>query len=172
MKGEDIEVVLKKPGLGDKQVKVSGEGNNLIVRNGERIWKIEGEKLYTNRKGGKGDVFTEIANERDVNKRVESSGEGSEIVDKKTEKAYVRLNKEIKTAPYSKTPTVSIINAIDESYRALPDELVNDEDKLIEAIVILGYDEHMVEEQIDKLRMEGVLLYSRSEPKGWSLGNY
>ena len=51
-------------------------------------------------------------------------------------------------------------------------KLVSTKSKLIEDIVILGYDRNMVEEQIDKLRMEGVLLYSRSEPKGWSLGTY
>ncbi len=51
-------------------------------------------------------------------------------------------------------------------------KLVPTKNKLIEDIVILGYDKDMVEQQIDKLRMEGVLLYSRSEPKGWSLGNY
>jgi WD40 repeat protein len=50
--------------------------------------------------------------------------------------------------------------------------LVPTKNKLIEDIVILGYDKDMVEQQIDKLRMEGVLIYSRSEPKGWSLGNY
>jgi len=51
-------------------------------------------------------------------------------------------------------------------------KLIPTKSKLIEDLVILGYDRNMVEEQIDKLRMEGVLLYSRSEPKGWSLGTY
>ncbi|MFW9950113.1 MAG: hypothetical protein ACFFKA_08310 [Candidatus Thorarchaeota archaeon] len=49
-------------------------------------------------------------------------------------------------------------------------KLVPTKTKLIEDLVILGYDRDMVDKQIDKLRMEGVLLYSRSEPKGWSLG--
>jgi len=51
-------------------------------------------------------------------------------------------------------------------------KLVPSKNKLIEDIVILGYDRNLVEQQIDKLRMEGVILYSRSEPKGWSLGTY
>ncbi|HUW90728.1 MAG TPA: hypothetical protein VMV43_09425 [Candidatus Nanopelagicaceae bacterium] len=51
-------------------------------------------------------------------------------------------------------------------------KLIPSKNKLIEDIVILGYDRDVVEKQIDKLRMEGVLIYSRSEPKGWSLGTY
>ena len=51
-------------------------------------------------------------------------------------------------------------------------KLVPTKTKLVEDLVILGYDRDIVEQQIDKLRMEGVLLYSRSEPKGWSLGTY
>ena len=51
-------------------------------------------------------------------------------------------------------------------------KLVPSKTKLIEDIVILGYDKSIVEAQIDKLRMEGVLQYSRAEPKGWSLGDY
>ncbi|NVM18479.1 MAG: WD40 repeat domain-containing protein [Candidatus Lokiarchaeota archaeon] len=51
-------------------------------------------------------------------------------------------------------------------------KLVSTKTKLVEDLVILGYDKDVVEKQIDKLRMEGVLLYSRSEPKGWSLGTH
>jgi len=51
-------------------------------------------------------------------------------------------------------------------------KLVTTKIKLIEDIGMLGYDRDLVEKQIDKLRMEGVLTYSRSEPKGWSLGTY
>ena len=51
-------------------------------------------------------------------------------------------------------------------------KLIPTKTKLIEDIVILGYDRDTVEQQIDKLRMEGVLQYSRSEPKGWSLGDF
>ncbi len=54
-----------------------------------------------------------------------------------------------------------------EKYKLVPTKT-----KLVDDLVILGYDKDMVEAQIDKLRMEGVLLYSRSEPKGWSLGTY
>ena len=51
-------------------------------------------------------------------------------------------------------------------------KLIPTKTKLIEDLVILGYERNMVEAQIEKLRTEGVLLYSRSEPKGWSLGAY
>ena len=51
-------------------------------------------------------------------------------------------------------------------------KLVPTKIKLIEDIRMLGYGREVVEKQIDKLRTEGVLIYSRSEPKGWSLGTY
>jgi len=51
-------------------------------------------------------------------------------------------------------------------------KLVLTKKKLIDDIGMLGYGRDVVERQIDKLRMEGVLIYSRSEPKGWSLGTY
>ncbi len=51
-------------------------------------------------------------------------------------------------------------------------KLIPTKKKLIEDIGMLGYGRDVVEKQIDKLRMEGVLIYTRSEPKGWSLGTY
>ena len=51
-------------------------------------------------------------------------------------------------------------------------KLVSTKKKLIDDIGMLGYGRDVVEKQIDKLRMEGVLVYSRSDPKGWSLGTY
>jgi len=51
-------------------------------------------------------------------------------------------------------------------------KLIATKNKLIEDLVILGYNRDLVEDQIDKLRIEGILLYSRSEPKGWSLSSY
>ncbi len=51
-------------------------------------------------------------------------------------------------------------------------KLISSKNKLIEDLVILGYGREVVEKQIDKLRSEGILIYSRSEPKGWSLGTY
>jgi len=51
-------------------------------------------------------------------------------------------------------------------------KLITTKNKLIDDIVILGYTREIVEKQIDKLRMNGVIIYSRSEPKGWSLGTY
>ncbi len=51
-------------------------------------------------------------------------------------------------------------------------KLIPNKNKLIEDLVILGYGRDVVEKQIDKLRSEGILVYSRTEPKGWSLGTY
>jgi WD40 repeat protein len=82
-------------------------------------------------------------------------------------------NGEKKTEPKSIAGTAAEVNIRTiiithlEKFKLVPTKI-----KLIEDIVILGYDKDMVEKQIDKLRMEGVLLYSRSEPKGWSLGDY
>lgn len=50
-------------------------------------------------------------------------------------------------------------------------KLIQSKTKLVDDLVILGYERAVVEKQLDKLRMEGVIVYSRSEPKGWSLGN-
>lgn len=50
-------------------------------------------------------------------------------------------------------------------------KLIQSKTKLVDDLVILGYEREIVEKQLDKLRMEGVIVYSRSEPKGWSLGN-
>jgi len=49
-------------------------------------------------------------------------------------------------------------------------KLIQSKTKLVDDLVILGYERQIVEKQLDKLRMEGVIVYSRSEPKGWSLG--
>jgi len=49
-------------------------------------------------------------------------------------------------------------------------KLIRSKTKLVDDLVILGYEREVVENQLDKLRMEGVIVYSRSEPKGWSLG--
>ena len=49
-------------------------------------------------------------------------------------------------------------------------KLIRSKTKLIDDLVILGYERELVEKQLDKLRLEGVIVYSRSEPKGWSLG--
>jgi hypothetical protein len=49
-------------------------------------------------------------------------------------------------------------------------KLIRSKTKLVDDLVILGYEREIVEKQLDRLRMEGVIVYSRSEPKGWSLG--
>ncbi|MFX1558642.1 MAG: hypothetical protein ACFFC9_15425, partial [Promethearchaeota archaeon] len=48
-------------------------------------------------------------------------------------------------------------------------KLIPTKTQLVDEIVILGYNEKTVEDLIEKLKNEGVLKYSRSEPKGWSL---
>ncbi len=77
----------------------------------------------------------------------------------------------IKSTPSTETVAEKNLNTIIithvEKFKLIPSK-----NKLIEDVVILGYDRDVVEKQIDKLRIEGVLIYSRSEPKGWSLGTY
>jgi hypothetical protein len=41
--------------------------------------------------------------------------------------------------------------------------------KLVQEIAILGYSEADVEEQIEILKEQGIIEYSRLEPKGWRL---
>lgn len=48
-------------------------------------------------------------------------------------------------------------------------KLIPTKTKFVNDIVILGYNEKTVEDLIEKLKNEGILKYSRSEPKGWSL---
>lgn len=77
----------------------------------------------------------------------------------------------IKSTPSTETVAEKNLNTIIithvEKFKLIPSK-----NNLIEDVVILGYDRDVVEKQIDKLRIEGVLIYSRSEPKGWSLGTY
>jgi len=49
--------------------------------------------------------------------------------------------------------------------------IVPSKPKLIDDIVILGYNKETVEKQIDSLKDEGVIIYSRSDPKGWYLAS-
>jgi WD40 repeat protein len=48
-------------------------------------------------------------------------------------------------------------------------EIVATKSKIIDDIVILGYDKKSVSELIDSMKDEGKIIYSRSEPKGWTL---
>ena len=82
-----------------------------------------------------------------------------------------KKGKAIKSTP--STETVAEINLKTIIITHLENfKLIPSKGKLVEDIVILGYAREIVEKLIDKLRMEGVLIYSRSEPKGWSLGTY
>ncbi|MFX0057572.1 MAG: hypothetical protein ACFE85_14955 [Candidatus Hodarchaeota archaeon] len=73
--------------------------------------------------------------------------------------------------------TVEKISATEENLRTIithhleKNKLIPSKTKLVDDIVILGYDETTVENLIEKLKNEGVIKYSRSEPKGWSLAN-
>ncbi|TFG18645.1 MAG: hypothetical protein EU533_07525 [Promethearchaeota archaeon] len=49
--------------------------------------------------------------------------------------------------------------------------LVPTRTKLVQEIAILGYTEADVEEQLDILKDQGIIEYSRTEPKGWRLVN-
>ena len=82
-----------------------------------------------------------------------------------------KKRKTIKSTP--STETIAEINLKTIIITHLENfKLVPTKKKLIDDIGMLGYGRDVVEKQIDKLRMEGVLIYSRSEPKGWSLGTY
>lgn len=48
-------------------------------------------------------------------------------------------------------------------------KVVASKGKIIDDIVILGYDSKTVEDVIDTMKDEGKIVYSRSEPKGWTL---
>jgi len=82
-----------------------------------------------------------------------------------------KKGKTIKATPSTETAAEvnlkTIIITHLENIKLVPTKI-----KLIEDIGMLGYGRDVVEKQIDKLRMEGILIYSRSDPKGWSLGAY
>jgi len=100
-----------------------------------------------------------------------------EITPQKGEALIDALKKERKKGrPVKSTPSTETVAEINlktiitthlENFKLIPTK-----NKLIEDIVLLGYGREVVEKQIDKLRMDGILVYSRSEPKGWSLGTY
>ena len=50
--------------------------------------------------------------------------------------------------------------------------IVSSKTKLVDDIVILGYNKELVEKQIEILKDEGVVAYSRADPKGWYLANH
>ncbi|MFX1588452.1 MAG: hypothetical protein ACFFC1_09875, partial [Promethearchaeota archaeon] len=50
--------------------------------------------------------------------------------------------------------------------------IVSSKTKLVDDIVILGYNQDLVEKQIEILKDEGIIAYSRTDPKGWYLMNY
>ena len=50
--------------------------------------------------------------------------------------------------------------------------IVESKAKLVNDVVLLGYSEDLVEKLFEKIKDEGIIGYSRSEPKGWYLTNY
>ena len=50
--------------------------------------------------------------------------------------------------------------------------IVESKAKLVNDIILLGYSEDVVEKLFENLKAEGIIGYSRSEPKGWYLTNY
>ena len=75
MKGENIEVKLLKEGLGDDKVAVNGNGENLLVRNGDKVlYKIGGDKIYRDRIPASGEeVKAEIVNPQKQGQSVETT---------------------------------------------------------------------------------------------------
>lgn len=51
-------------------------------------------------------------------------------------------------------------------------KLVPSKVKLVNDIVLLGYNQEAIEKLFENLKDEGIIVYSRSEPKGWYLSNY
>ena len=64
---------------------------------------------------------------------------------------------------------------IDENLRYIiihyfeKNHLIPTRTKIVQEIAILGYSEADVEEQVEILKEQGIIEYSRSDPKGWRL---
>ncbi|MGB5911395.1 MAG: WD40 repeat domain-containing protein [Promethearchaeia archaeon] len=104
------------------------------------------------------------------------------VIEEKTEKAKGEalidaLTKEVEKeiVATKRTPQGTIT---EENLRTIiihhleKNKIVSSKTKLIDDIVILGYNKDLVEKQIDSLKDEGIVAYSRSDPKGWYLSNY
>ena len=72
MEGEDIEVKLLKEGLGDSNVGVYGKGKNLVVKNGESVWKIDDE-TFGPRAPKKSDVNLDLENGKKPEQIIETT---------------------------------------------------------------------------------------------------
>lgn len=93
---------------------------------------------------------------------------GEALIDaltKETEKESVKNQRSLQGTITEENLRTIIIHHLEKN-RIIPSKT-----KLVEDIVILGYDKNTVETQIDLLKDQGVIAYSRSDPKGWYLSN-
>ena len=113
----------------------------------------------------------------------EEIGEGGIIkgAEQKTEPATIEENKakgeDLFRALHKEEGETEEQLTIDENLRYIiihyfeNNHFVPTRTKIVQEIAILGYSEADVEEQVDILKEQGVIEYSRSEPKGWRLVN-
>ena len=132
------------------------------------VWTVPDDKIgvggTTGAPGKKGRKIKPVAIEQEITPQ-----KGEALIDalkhdtKKGRAAKRQPTKETVAEINLKTIIITHV----ENFKLIPTK-----NKLIDDIVMLGYDRIIVEKQIDKLRLKGVLIYSRSDPKGWSLGTY
>jgi WD40 repeat protein len=113
----------------------------------------------------------------------EEIGEGGviKVIEPKTESATIEENKakgaDLFRALHKEEGKTEEQLTIDENLRYIiihyleNNNLVPTRTKIVQEIAILGYSEADVEEQVDMLKEQGIIEYSRSEPKGWRLVN-
>ena len=73
IKGKDITVNLLNENIPSEAVKVSVDGNNIIIKNGEDILKIDGKKIYSKTRLSKAIVGMSVKNKQSPRTEVKSS---------------------------------------------------------------------------------------------------
>ena len=73
IKGKDITVNLLNENIPSEAVKVSVDGNNIIIKNGEDILKIDGKKIYSKTRLSKAIVGMSVENGQSPRTEVKSS---------------------------------------------------------------------------------------------------
>ncbi|MCK4287376.1 MAG: hypothetical protein KAX18_14290, partial [Candidatus Lokiarchaeota archaeon] len=89
----------------------------------------------------------------------------SEKVKPKQRKKPPEIEKPPEKASTSESLKDSIIQYLKEK------KLVTTKPQFINDIVAKGFSKNSVEKQINSLKEQGIITYSRAKPKGWSLGN-
>lgn len=126
------------------------------------VWEIPKDKL------GEGVVVSSSTGKKPIKiKPVVIEDEvkeiGASLIDALQKESKERINEE-------KSVTTENLKYIIIHYLE-KNKVVSSKTKLLDDIVILGYNEVVVEDLINKLKDEGVIIYSRADPKGWMLGN-